>query len=285
MKPIRPLDVPSGARTRGAHGFTLVEAAISLVLLALASATVITILQGQQQQQKMAQTDALLASARDALLAFETSYGYLPCPATAASRGAESVASIVGGIRTCNVEAGFLPAVTLGMPNLDAWGLLEGAWHDGSGSTNGTYLRAIRYSVASLSGTAYAGSLTSYALGAPNSPTQRTAVQASINTNNGLFVCYSSAGILPVGNRCGPAPTNSLAPNVAAIIWSLGYDAPNLANYSPDEQQNEAPIVNRVVISHTFTPAGAAGGPFDDQATWISYPALADRLVYAGFVQ
>jgi type II secretory pathway pseudopilin PulG len=285
MKPICPHQAPRVARARVARGFTLVEAAICLVLLALASATVITILQGQQQQQKIAQTDAILASARDALLAFETSYGYLPCPATAASKGAESVASIVGGIRTCTVEAGFLPAVTLGMPNLDAWGLLEGAWHDGSGSGNGTYLRAIRYSVASLAGTAYAGAITSYALGAPNSPTQRTAVQTSINANNGLFVCYSSTGIVPVNNRCGPAASNTLAPNVAAIIWSLGYDAPNLANYSTDEQQNEAPTVNRVVISHTFTPTGAAGGPFDDQATWISYPALADRLVYAGFVQ
>jgi type II secretory pathway pseudopilin PulG len=267
-----------------ARGFTLAETAISLVLLALATGTVVTILQQQITQHKMAETDAILASARDALLSYETTYGYLPCPATAATNGQEAV-TIAAGLRTCNVESGFLPAVTLGMPNLDPWGLLEGAWHDGSGSTNGTHLRAIRYSLASISGTAYAQALTRPGLGVLYSPTIRASVLTSLNANNGLFVCYSSNGILPTGSRCGPTASNTEAGNIAAIIWSLGYDAPYLSQYSSDEKQNEAQTVARVVVSHVYTPESAAGGPFDDQVVWIPFTSLSDRLVYGGFDQ
>lgn len=274
------------SRSARARGFTLIEVAIALVLLGLASGTVVLVLRQQLVQRQMAETDAILAQSNEALLAFVTSNGRLPCPATAATRGVESIATKTGNVWTCTSEIGFLPAVTLGMANLDSWGLLEGAWHDASGSTNGTYLRAIRYSVASLAPTGVAGALTSPALGGlPGNPTQRLAVQNAITSNNGLFVCYSSSGILLVGNRCGPAVTNLLAPNVAAIVWSLGFDAPSLAQYSADENQNLNPGTTRVIISHTYTPLGQAGGPFDDQVTWIPYSAVADRLVYAGYVQ
>jgi len=265
------------------RGFTLVEIAISLVLLALAAVGVFAVLEQQIEQHRISDTNATLLKAHDALLSFVTAYGRLPCPAVAGSNGAESIASNVGGIITCTAEAGFLPAVTLGMPNLDAWGLLEGAWNDGAGSTNGTYLRAIRYSVSGLAG-AQAGDLTSVSLGAPGSPTQRAAVQTAFNNNQGLFVCASTTGIVPVGNRCGN-PANTLSSNAAVILWSLGSDAADLPNYSIDEKQNLNLTVPRVVISRVYAPLGAVNGPFDDLVSWISYSVIADRLVYAGFAQ
>ncbi|SPE22992.1 conserved hypothetical protein [Burkholderiales bacterium] len=264
-------------------GFTLVEIAIGLVILALAAVGVFEVLTQQIEQHRISDTNATLLKAHDALLSFVTAYGRLPCPAQANSNGAEAIASNVGGIITCVGESGFLPAVTLGMPNLDAWGLLEGAWNDGAGSTTGTYLRAIRYAVTGLNG-ATASALTSISLGAPGSPTQRAAVQTSFNNNQGLFVCASSIGILPAGNRCA-AQANTLSANAAAIIWSLGSDAADLPNYSIDERQNLNLTVPRVVISRVYAPLGATGGQFDDLVSWISYPVIADRLVYAGFVQ
>jgi prepilin-type N-terminal cleavage/methylation domain-containing protein len=280
---------PGAARRPRTRGFTLVEVAVSLVLLALASGTVVAVLRQQVEQRKMAETDAILSSARDALLAFVTTYGYLPCPAIGASNGVESVASVTGPvpIRTCTVESGFLPAVTLGISHLDERGLLESAWRDGAGNSNNTYLRAVRYSVASLAGTAYAGAMTSPGLGAPSAPGIRAAVQPMFAAPNfkGLFVCYSGTGLLTTNNRCGNNAANSLAPDVAVILWSLGEDAPDIANYSTDERQNYTPTVPRVVISHNFIEKNAAGGPFDDQVNWISYATIADRLVYGGFVQ
>ena len=266
-----------------ARGFTLVEIAISLVLLALAAVGVFAILEEQIEQHRISDTNATIQKARDALLAFVTGYGRLPCPAVAGSNGAESIASNIGGIITCTQEAGFLPAVTLGIPNLDSTGLLEGAWNDGAGNQNGTYLRAIRYAVTGLNG-ATAWTLTSVSLGAPGSPTQRAAVQTAFNNNQGLFVCASSNGILPAGNRCGNA-ANTLSNNAAAILWSLGKDAPDIPNYSLDERQNYNLTVPRVVISRVYAPLGAVNGQFDDLVSWISYPIIADRLVYAGFVQ
>jgi len=279
------MKTPAPAIRRRPRGITLVEVAISLVLLALATGTVVAVLHQQLVQRKMSDTDAVLVQAHDALLAYVTTYGYLPCPATANTQGREDVAKIVNGVRTCTAESGFLPAVTLGMPNLDAWGLLEGAWHDASGSTNGTHLRAIRYAVASLAGTPYAGALTSPGLGLPSSPGIRAAVQTQFNANNGLFVCASSAGLLPTNNRCGLTANNTVAANTAVILWSLGEDAPYIAQFSTDETQNYTPTVARVVVSHAYVPRGAAGGPFDDRISYIAFAAVADRLVYGGFVQ
>ncbi|HYB50969.1 MAG TPA: prepilin-type N-terminal cleavage/methylation domain-containing protein [Burkholderiaceae bacterium] len=267
-----------------AGGFTLVEIAISLVLLSLAAVGVFAILEQQIEQHRISDTNATLLKAHDAVLSFVTAYGRLPCPAVVGSNGAESIASNVGGIITCTREAGFLPAVTLGMPNLDQWGLLEGAWNDGAGSQNGTFVRAIRYAVTGLAAPT-AWTLTSVSLGAPGSPTQRAAVQTSFNNNQGLFVCASGAGIVAAGNRCGPVAANTLSSNAAVIIWSLGSDAADIPNYSADELQNYNLTVPRVVINRVYAPLGAAGGQFDDLVTWISYPIIADRLVYAGFVQ
>ncbi len=271
------------------RGFTMVEVAISLVLLALAAGGIVAVLRQQIEQRKIADTAAILGSANDALLAFVTTYGYLPCPAISAGNGVEWVV-MVGATRTCPVETGFLPAKTLGMNNLDTAGLLESAWHDGAGNSNGTYLRAIRYSVATLAGTANAWAPVNLGLGAANSPGIRASVQVyfantGANANHGLFVCYSSTNLQATNDRCGPTATNDLATNVAAVIWSLGGDANDLASYSTDERQNYTPTVPRVVISHAYIAKGAVGGPFDDQVRWISYSALADRLVSSGWVQ
>ena len=292
--------IERGSAARGAaapaqRGFTLVEVAISLILLALAAVGVFSVLTQQIEQHRISDTNDTLAKASDALLSFVTANGYLPCPAIAASNGVESVASVVGSVRTCTVEAGFLPAVTLGMSGLDANGLLDSAWRDNAGAANGTHLRAIRYAVTGLSGTT-AHALTSAALGAPGSTTQRTAVQIALtagaapNQNQGLFVCASVTGIQATGNRCNTA-ANTVMANVPVVIWSLGSNAANVGGYSPDERQNylvSVPpyaAVPRVFINRPYAPQGAANTQFDDQVAWISYSLIADRLVYAGFVQ
>jgi len=279
------------ARRPACRGFSLVEVAISLVLLALAAGAIVAVLRQQIEQRRMADTAAMLTSAHDALLAFVTTYGYLPCPAIATSNGVENAVK-VGAVRTCPVETGFLPAKTLGMNNLDTAGLLESAWHDGAGNSNGTHLRAFRYSVATLAGTANAWAPVNVGLGAQNSPLIRASVLpyfagtgTPAKNNHGLFVCYSSANLQTTNDRCGVNAANDLAPNVAAIIWSLGSDANDVAGYSTDERQNYLPTVPRVVVSHTYIAKGAANGPFDDQVGWISYPEFADRLVSSGWVQ
>jgi len=291
------LSCPPAARTARSRGFTLVEVAISLVLLGLAATGIFAVLNQQVEQRRIADTNAALASARDALLSFLTTYGRLPCPAQSTTNGLEAVASSGSGVYVCTAEAGFLPAKTLGMSNLDAWGLLEGGWHDAAGATNGTYLRAIRYAVTGLGGNT-AAALTSVSLGAPTVATRRKAVQSAFDPTSaanpvnpqgyqGLFVCASITGIkaTPYANRCGVTASNLITANAAVVIWSLGGNAADLTSYSFDENQNKNLTVPRVLISRPYAPPGASATQFDDQVAWISYSTIADRLVSAGYVQ
>ena len=135
------------------RGFTLVELAISMVILGLVLTGFALALSQQVQQRQLTDTRTALQQANDAIVAFVIANARLPCPAVAGSNGQESMA----GIGRCTAAAGFLPAVSLGLPNLDGNGLLNDGWADGSTHDNAgvlDYPRAIRYSVALLAGTA-----------------------------------------------------------------------------------------------------------------------------------
>jgi prepilin-type N-terminal cleavage/methylation domain-containing protein len=271
-------------RTSNRHqrGFSLIELAIGLVILGLAAVGMVASLSKQADQKRLVDSRAAMFQARDAVFAFLASNGRLPCPATTTSAGQESIASNAGGIIACSVEAGFLPAVTLGLPEVDVGGWFNNAWNDGS-NAGGTLPRVFRYAVTSLSGTV-ANALTSPGLGAPSSATRRSDVQTAINNGQGLFVCTSASGIGAGVNRCG-ATTNLLGSTAAAIIWTLGANGNDPTSYSADETQNSTVAVARVLISRGYAPAGASAGMFDDLVTWIPYSLVADRLLTAGFVQ
>ncbi|MEZ5651506.1 MAG: type II secretion system protein [Burkholderiaceae bacterium] len=278
---------PRADRRTGAHtherGFSLIELAIGLAILAIAAVGMTAVLGKLTEQRKLTESRALIDDVRQAVLGYVATHGRLPCPALAASNGQESVAGVAAGITTCSAQVGFVPAVTLGLPGLDPNGLVTDAWRDGAGTGNGTHLRSLRYAISSLAAPV-ANALTSAALGAPGSLTRRIDVQTTIDAGQGLFVCRSAAGIGAGVNRCGTA-ANTLSQNAAAIIWSRGANGNSPADYSADEQQNANWPQARVVISREIAPTDALGGNFDDLVTWIAYPEVADRLLRGGFVQ
>jgi prepilin-type N-terminal cleavage/methylation domain-containing protein len=264
------------------RGFTLIEVAISMVILGLVMTGLVLSLSQQLQQRRLLDTRTTLAEANDALIAFVTANARLPCPATAASSGLE--ATTAPG--TCTAAAGFLPAVTLGLSNLDANGLLDDGWADGSIRDNSgalSYPRAIRYSVALLLGAptqSYA--LTTTQLGGP--PRFRSTVSTALAANNGLFVCRSSAGMVAVGNRCG-SPANSLALNAVAVLWSQGPTGNDVIGNSADENQNANQPIARAFVMRDPTDIAAAAGRFDDLVSWVAWGAVADKLMVAWQVQ
>jgi prepilin-type N-terminal cleavage/methylation domain-containing protein len=276
------------------RGFTLIEVAISMVILGLVMTGLVVSLTQQLQQRRLLDTRTTLAQANDALLAFVTANGRLPCPANNASNGVEAV----GLPGVCTVAAGYLPAVTLGLPNLDANGLLNDGWADGStkdasGALN--YPRAIRYSVARLLVTAEANALTTQSLGG-YPPHTRSTVGTALATvlpaiaNRGLWVCRSAVGMVAavnVANRCGGA-ANSLALNAVAVIWSqgpTGNDTSDPTVNAPDEIQNAGQLTGAGVplafVMRDPSDVGAARGRFDDIVSWISWGAVADKLMVA----
>ncbi len=265
------------------RGFSLVEIAIGLAILSFAAVGLLASISKQTEQADMQKTRVLLDQSREAIMAFVGINGRLPCPAQAGSNGQESIALVAGGTVTCTAESGFLPAVTLGLSGVSANGLLNDGFEDGAGVGNGTFLRAIRYGTSSLVAP-YQSALTSPGLGSAATMSRRIDIQQSINAGAGVFVCRQAAGMGAAANRCGTL-ANTLASNAVAVIWSRGLNGNDLPAYSADETQNANQAVARGYVNRPFAPRGAAGGGFDDQLVWISYPLLADRLVRGGFVQ
>ncbi|MDO8351098.1 MAG: type II secretion system protein [Gallionella sp.] len=112
-------------------GFTLVEMAIVLALIALILGTSLTVLSAQQDQRRIEETQTRLDEAHEALVGFAISHNRLPCPANPALAdgvelaGEERLAIDTGAGCTADVGGtiqGALPWVTLGLSETDAWG-------------------------------------------------------------------------------------------------------------------------------------------------------------------
>ena len=72
----------SSPARRGVRGFTLLEIAISLALLAVLAIGIMVPLVSQLQQRNVAMTEKTLNDVKDALLGFAAVNGRLPCPGT-----------------------------------------------------------------------------------------------------------------------------------------------------------------------------------------------------------
>lgn len=105
-------------------GFTLVELAVVLAIFGLLLGILVIPLSTQVDQQRYAEAERQLSAVREALLGFAIANGRLPCPATgtiasgAAGAGVENKPGVA-----CGAADGVLPWATLGVPELDPWGL------------------------------------------------------------------------------------------------------------------------------------------------------------------
>jgi len=99
------------------RGFTLIEIAMVLLIMALLLGSLLAPLTAQIDQQKITETRKSLAGIQEALIGHAIANGRLPCPAISATDGNEK--------STCTTPAnrqGFVPWVKLGVGKLDAWG-------------------------------------------------------------------------------------------------------------------------------------------------------------------
>lgn len=243
-------------------GFTLVEMAIVLFIVALLLGGLLPTLSSQIDQQKSKETQKILTEAQDALTGFAIANGRLPCPAFSISMGLESFASspLAGnpGNGICsNFFDGFLPAATLGLSPVDAEGFMLDGWNN-----------RIHYAVANNT-----------VSGVDNTFTQtngmQTASMGKIAAKELLYVCASATGI--TNSDCGSAA--KLTDKAVAIIYSLGKNGIT-TGATGDEMGNPNPnsphVANKVFVSHEQTPT------FDDIVVWISPNILFNRMVAAG---
>lgn len=277
---------------RTALGFTLVELAVVLTIVAFLLASLMYTLSAQQEQRSLDDTRRRLEQARELLLSFAIVNGRLPCPARYASdasnsaglesfctAAASSTVSTCSGAETTTVQThgtcsnhydGYLPAASLGYTQTDTNGFALDAWGN-----------KIRYAVTRVNVNC------SGATTPPNSWTtmftsKTLQQQYGITCQpSDLIVCKSANGI--TGTTCGAASNQIMNQNlVAAIVFSTGKNGGTPSGGTGlDEAANLNP--DRVFVFHPPTPSDfPVYGEFDDQFTWITIGELYGRMVTAG---
>ena len=266
-----------GPPCRRQRGFSLVELAVVLAIVALLLGTLMYTLAAQTEQRAREQTQRTLEQAREALLGYAIANGRLPCPASAASAGIESPA---GGGDCSNYYDGFLPAVTIGFQPVDSQGFAVDAWNN-----------RLRYAVArNLNAATCAGTSA-----VPHFTVRATLKQNGMScqpNSNELLICKSAVTApAPAPGSCGVAGNAITNANpsgtVVAVVISVGKNfalAPSAAAAVAAGNVDEAANLdgNSVFISHPPAPAGAAGGEFDDMLVWIPVGSFYGRLTAAG---
>lgn len=265
----------------GEGGFSLIEMAVALFILALLLGSILIPLQTQVESRKYDDTQRILDQAREALLGFAAANGRFPCPASSTSNGAETFSPFGGNATNgaCNptvalaadVYSGFLPAVTLGFTPVDANGFAVDSW--------GLTQNRVRYAVSRTTlnnGTTTVTNPFTRTDGMRNVTMPRiTSPENPIGTSVYLLhVCNTASAS---STDCTSAAAR-LAVNVPVVVWSLGPNAATSGGTSADEVEN---IDNdRIFVSRT--KSDGTSGEFDDVVTWIGAPAMLNRLIAAG---
>ena len=244
----------SAIRNAGAshahHGFTLIELAVAIFIIALLLGSILVPLATQVEQRQIADTQKNHEEIKEALIGFIVANGYLPCPAVSAVNGQE-------GARTgsaCNPRAGFLPWQALGISKTDAWG------------------RLYRYSVTPSFSDNSATPAPTFTL----TTTPDIAVYTRDNSGalTGLTNLNSVAAIVISHGKNGYGGTGT--PGTPLAAPPDGWPA------HPDENTNATGTTTFVSRSPQAQGGNGAGGEFDDIVIWVPRYVLLNRMISAG---
>ena len=237
-------------KTNKQHGFTLVEMAIVLVIFGLVISALLLPLQAQRQLASLAQTNATLVNANQALLGFAQRNGRLPCPAT--NKGTAAFPDDTGTANPnasgpCDQLVGFLPATTLGIQPADAQGFAIDAWNN-----------RIRYAV--------------------------TTANANAFTTNNAMNTLGLAALTPDLRICATStPVNctgliNLTSEAVAVVYSTGA---SFQQGSGGADENANLNNDAIFVSHDGRE-NDLNGEFDHIFTWISPYVLYNAMIQAG---
>lgn len=259
------------APTLRLRGFTLIELAIVMFIVALLLGGMLLPLSAQQDVRSFGDTQKRLAEARDALLGFAMANDRLPCPASSTSNGLESFCTTASGAcaETTSVQShgrcayswnGFFPAATLGLSPVDSQGYLLDGW-------GGETVHRVRYAISTANTYAFTAAAQMKATGI-------TALAPD------LQVCSTGVGMsIPTPDTAACAANTSLATDAVAVIYSLGKNA---ATEGAGTEENHNPNPQSTLAADRAFVNAPQGTAFDDQLLWLSKSALFNRMVAAG---
>jgi type II secretory pathway pseudopilin PulG len=261
------------APRRQEGGFTLTELAVVFAIIGFLMATAMYTLSAQTEQRNFEETRRRLEAARELLLAFAIVNGRLPCPATAASSGDE--APVGGG--TCTAPGpygGWLPARTIGFQIVDAGGYAVDAWNN-----------RIRYAASAATPLNSQTPRICRPVSATTPPvTPHFTNRDNLKQNgidcqpNDLVVCRQSPAVV-TATVCDANTSLTNQNIVVAIVFSTGKNGATGGTGTNEARNLDN---NALFVSRTPDPAGATGGEFDDQMTWIAVGELYGKLIAAG---
>jgi len=236
-------------------GFSLIEMAIVLFIVALLLGGLLPTVSSQMEQQHRSETRKQLDNIQQALIGFAMLNGRLPCPASLASSGVES--NFTGGGDCTDFFNGYVPAVTLGLTPVNDKGLVLDGWNN-----------PIHYAVTNKN-----IGLATNAFTSPNG--MKTATLNSLATATPLLVVCSSATSI-TATTCGTSA--KLTDNAPALVYSLGKNGGSISTEADELANTNGTNINGdiVFVNHDQTPT------FDDLVVWISPNILINKMVSAG---
>ena len=249
---------------RGADGFTLIELAMVMFIVAMLIGGMLMPLATQQDVRRQADGEKILAEAREALIGYAMVNDRLPCPATATSNGVES--PVGGGVCTQPYD-GFLPAVTLSIGPVDDQGYLLDGW-------GGEAVHRIRYAVS----TANTSAITT---GAGAGTNTIKAVTMTVLAPD-LKVCNRGAAVQNAGQPTADCSAGAiLVGDAMAIVYSVGKNAAG-GGFNDNEKHNPNPFLPVLVAADRVFVSAPPNDDFDDNLVWLSKHMLFSRMVAAG---
>lgn len=272
--------------TGNPRGFSLVELAVVMTIVALLLSTLMYTLSAQSEQRARAETNSRLETAKELLITFAVVNGRLPCPArcsnapacNAAGDGGDEMPFAGGAMppngSTCSDNyTGYLPGRALGFQPTDGAGYALDAWGN-----------RIRYSVSATTWNAGNGAYTIRHV--PNAASAWSITQTPAD----LLICASSTavGFNAATPACGAGNVVTNQGVVVALVWSQGKNYASMPAGNVDERVNNKqrlPVAmnnNPTFVWHDPRPVGAVGGEYDDLMVWIPVGQLYGRLITAG---
>lgn len=242
MSGMRDRKTPGRIRLKD-RGFTLIELAVSLFIIALLLGSILVPLTTQVEQRQISETQKIMDEIREALMGHAIANGYLPCP-DVTNDGVEDVNGGTGVCQVLNgtIATGNLPWVTLGLGGQDAWG------------------NRFRYTV-----------LSNFSQRSPATP---FSILTSATT---LRVCSSQSCSAPLLTDAAVAVVVSHGNNGLGAI-SAETNTTRAAPTSPDEDEN----TNTNLDTVSRVRSNVAGSEFDDVVVWLPKFTLINRMVAAG---
>jgi prepilin-type N-terminal cleavage/methylation domain-containing protein len=271
-----------------ANGFTLIELAIVLFIVALLLGGMLVPFSAQQEIHGRQETDRALATIREALLGFALINGRLPCPAIAATAtgtndsegkaaGTEAIKAGTSGNCICTTTAsgiasvgnnqcnptsaagyvsGVLPWATLGLPETDAWG------------NRYTYTMLAMYGRTASGQTAFGTDTSGNPCLPTSNPTSAAFALCSAQASSSISLSVKTSATGTVIASAVPAIVLSHGRNTLGAYLPTGN---KISGASGDELENADG--NSVFVSSTA---------IDDQVIWIPLSTLMSKMIAAG---